>query len=152
MRRAVFVINQNSVPGPKAGMGDTQLAVLDHTIQLTNVWLKKMMAKHHFETRHDAYGALRAVLHALRDRLSRQSISALSCQSSFAASTMRAGASQKSLPATGRWTNSSYASPPSFRRSSRETRSARPGPSFSSSGRSSIPAKRPRSSTRCPPP
>jgi uncharacterized protein (DUF2267 family) len=50
-------------------MGDTQLAVLDHTIQLTNVWLKKMMAEHHFETRHDAYGALRAVLHALRDRL-----------------------------------------------------------------------------------
>jgi uncharacterized protein (DUF2267 family) len=38
-------------------------------LQQTNVWLKKMMAEHHLETRHDAYSALRAVRHAMRDRL-----------------------------------------------------------------------------------
>lgn len=43
--------------------------MLDHTVQQTNLWLKRLMAEHHFKTRHDAYSALRAVLHALRDRL-----------------------------------------------------------------------------------
>jgi uncharacterized protein (DUF2267 family) len=50
-------------------MSETQLPVLDHTIQQTNVWLKKLMADHHLDDRHHAYSALRAVLHALRDRL-----------------------------------------------------------------------------------
>lgn len=50
-------------------MSDTQLPVLDHTIQQTNIWLKKLVEEHHFRSRHDAYSALRAVLHALRDRL-----------------------------------------------------------------------------------
>jgi len=50
-------------------MNETQLPVLDHTIQLTNVWLKKLGEEHHLGERHHAYSALRAVLHALRDRL-----------------------------------------------------------------------------------
>ena len=50
-------------------MSDTQLAPLDHTVQQTNLWLKKLMSDHHFQERHHAYSALRAVLHALRDRL-----------------------------------------------------------------------------------
>lgn len=50
-------------------MNDTQLPALDHTIQQTNVWLKKLASDHHFRDRHQAYSALRAVLHALRDRL-----------------------------------------------------------------------------------
>lgn len=50
-------------------MSDTQVPVLDHTVQQTNVWLKKLMADHHFGDRHHALSALRAVLHALRDRL-----------------------------------------------------------------------------------
>lgn len=50
-------------------MSDNQLPVLDHTIQTTNIWLKKLMEDHHLGTRHHAYSALRAVLHALRDRL-----------------------------------------------------------------------------------
>lgn len=50
-------------------MSDTQLPVLDHTVQQTNVWLKRLMSDHHFADRHAAYSALRAVLHALRDRL-----------------------------------------------------------------------------------
>jgi uncharacterized protein (DUF2267 family) len=50
-------------------MSDTQLPALDHTVQQTNLWLKKLTADHHFSDRHQAYSALRAVLHALRDRL-----------------------------------------------------------------------------------
>ncbi len=50
-------------------MNDTQVAPLDHTIQQTNVWLKKLAEDHHFADRHHAYSALRAVLHVLRDRL-----------------------------------------------------------------------------------
>lgn len=50
-------------------MSDTQLPVLDHTVQETNLWLKKLETDHHFGSRHQAYSALRAVLHALRDRL-----------------------------------------------------------------------------------
>lgn len=50
-------------------MSDTQLSALDHTIQQTNLWLKKLESEHHFRDRHHAYSALRAVLHALRDRL-----------------------------------------------------------------------------------
>ncbi len=48
---------------------ETQVPVLDHTIQLTNVWLKKLGEEHHLGDRHNCYSALRAVLHALRDRL-----------------------------------------------------------------------------------
>jgi len=50
-------------------MSETQLPVLDHTIQLTNLWLKKLAEEHHIGDRHHCYSALRAVLHALRDRL-----------------------------------------------------------------------------------
>lgn len=50
-------------------MSDTQVAALEHTIQQTNIWLKTLAEELHFEQRHDAYVALRAVLHVLRDRL-----------------------------------------------------------------------------------
>ncbi len=50
-------------------MNETKVPVLDHTIQLTNVWLKKLGEEHHLGERHHCYSALRAVLHALRDRL-----------------------------------------------------------------------------------
>jgi uncharacterized protein (DUF2267 family) len=50
-------------------MSDTQVAVLDHTVQQTNLWLKRLVDDHHFRDRPQAYTALRAVLHALRDRL-----------------------------------------------------------------------------------
>lgn len=50
-------------------MSDTQVPALDHTIQQTNVWLKKLATDHHLGDRHHAYNALRAVLHVLRDRL-----------------------------------------------------------------------------------
>lgn len=50
-------------------MNSAQLPSLDHTVQQTNAWLKKLEHDHHFQDRHHAYSALRAVLHALRDRL-----------------------------------------------------------------------------------
>ena len=49
-------------------MSTSGLAVLDHTVQETNVWLKAVAEELQLD-RHDAYIALRAVLHALRDRL-----------------------------------------------------------------------------------
>jgi uncharacterized protein (DUF2267 family) len=47
----------------------TGLAVFDTTVQETNLWLKGIMEGLHTEDRHLAYLALRATLHALRDRL-----------------------------------------------------------------------------------
>jgi uncharacterized protein (DUF2267 family) len=50
-------------------MSESGVAALDHTVQETNIWLKAIAERLHFEQRHHAYSALRAVLHALRDRL-----------------------------------------------------------------------------------
>ncbi len=50
-------------------MSFTGLDVFDHTIQVTNLWLKELMERLGTDDRHRAYLALRAVLHALRDRL-----------------------------------------------------------------------------------
>ena len=49
-------------------MSTSGLAVLYHTVQETNVWLKAVGEQLQLD-RHDSYIALRAVLHALRDRL-----------------------------------------------------------------------------------
>ncbi len=46
----------------------TGLSVFDRTIQESNLWLKDVETRLAC-TRHQAYSALRAVLHALRDRL-----------------------------------------------------------------------------------
>lgn len=51
-----------------AAMNTTHVSALDHTIEQTNAWLKKLEAGA-FADRHQAYSGLRAVLHALRDRL-----------------------------------------------------------------------------------
>lgn len=51
-------------------MATTGLAVFDTTINETNQWLKALEAELLIDDRHKAYLALRAVLHALRDRLS----------------------------------------------------------------------------------
>lgn len=61
-------------------MSDTQLPVLEHTIQLTNTWLKRLSEEHQLGERHHAYSALRAVLHALRDRLATQQATHLGAQ------------------------------------------------------------------------
>lgn len=50
-------------------MNATGVSSLDHTVQETNVWLKDLQEAMHLDTRQEAYSALRAVLHTLRDRL-----------------------------------------------------------------------------------
>lgn len=52
----------------------------DHTVQEANHWLKAVAEELHFEDRRYAYPALRAVLHALRDRLTPESAVHLSAQ------------------------------------------------------------------------
>ena len=61
-------------------MSDTHVAVLDHTVQQTNRWLKRLVEHHHFRDRPQAYTALRAVLHALRDRLTPEQAAHLGAQ------------------------------------------------------------------------
>ncbi len=51
-------------------MSNTGLRAFDETLQVTNTWLKGVMEQAGSEDREDAYAALRAVLQALRDRLS----------------------------------------------------------------------------------
>jgi uncharacterized protein (DUF2267 family) len=50
-------------------MTATGVTVLDHTVQETNVWLKRVEEEFEFDNRQQAYSALRAVLHTLRDRV-----------------------------------------------------------------------------------
>ena len=50
-------------------MSATGLEVFDTTLQKTNAWLKELMVQLSLDDRHRAYLALRATLHAVRDRL-----------------------------------------------------------------------------------
>src|ERR1700737_4779787 len=50
-------------------MSTTGLEVFDRTIHKTNIWVKNLMETLDCPDRHETYGALRATLHALRDRL-----------------------------------------------------------------------------------
>lgn len=61
-------------------MTDKGLAVFDDTIHTTNVWLKELMARLDIIDRNDAYRALRATLHALRDRLPVNTAAAFAAQ------------------------------------------------------------------------
>ena len=61
-------------------MSQTGLAQFDSTLQTTNTWLKELMDKMGWEDRHRAYHALRAVLHALRDRLTVDEVITLGAQ------------------------------------------------------------------------
>ncbi len=61
-------------------MSFTGLDVFDRTIQLTNIWLKELMEKLGTDDRHRAYLALRATLHALRDRLTVEEAADLAAQ------------------------------------------------------------------------
>jgi uncharacterized protein (DUF2267 family) len=47
----------------------TGIGGIDRSLQLTNLWLKDLMARLGTADRHLAYLALRTTLHALRDRL-----------------------------------------------------------------------------------
>jgi uncharacterized protein (DUF2267 family) len=58
----------------------TGLAVFDTTVQETNEWLKAVEARLPPCSRHEAYGALRAVIHVLRDRLPIEAVMGMSAQ------------------------------------------------------------------------
>jgi uncharacterized protein (DUF2267 family) len=61
-------------------MSQTGLVPFDSTIQTTNVWLNDLLEELGWQDRHRAYHALRAVLHALRDRLPVDQVAALAAQ------------------------------------------------------------------------
>jgi uncharacterized protein (DUF2267 family) len=50
-------------------MSETGIDAFDTTLQKTSIWLNEVMEQMAWEDRHRAYSTLRAVLHALRDRL-----------------------------------------------------------------------------------
>lgn len=58
----------------------TGLDTFDRTVQETNLWLKAIMDRLDTEDRHQAYSSLRAVLHALRDRIGPESAAHLGAQ------------------------------------------------------------------------
>jgi uncharacterized protein (DUF2267 family) len=61
-------------------MSATGLEVFDTTTQTTNSWLKDVMEALDSQDRHRAYRALRATLHALRDRLTVEEVAQLGAQ------------------------------------------------------------------------
>lgn len=58
----------------------TGLSSLDSTVQKTNEWLAELTDQLRFDDKQDAYVSLRAVLHALRDRLPVELSAALAAQ------------------------------------------------------------------------
>ncbi len=54
--------------------------VFEHTIEITHTWLNDLMQRLGWQDKRRAYVALRAVLHALRDRLSVDDASHLAAQ------------------------------------------------------------------------
>ncbi len=54
--------------------------VFEHTIEITHKWLHDLMERLGWHDKHQAYLALRAVLHALRDRLTADDASHLAAQ------------------------------------------------------------------------
>ena len=61
-------------------MSATGLEVFDETLQKTNIWLKDIMHELGRDNRRLAYRALRAVLHALRDRMTVEEAAHLSAE------------------------------------------------------------------------
>jgi uncharacterized protein (DUF2267 family) len=61
-------------------MSATGVEVSDTTLHKTNSWLKELMQELHLQDRHRAYLALRATLHALRDRLPVEEVAQLGAQ------------------------------------------------------------------------
>jgi uncharacterized protein (DUF2267 family) len=58
----------------------TGLDTFDKTVQESNLWLKDLMERLNTNDRHHAYSTLRAVLHALRDRIGSENAAHLGAQ------------------------------------------------------------------------
>ncbi len=56
------------------------VSVFEHTIELTHTWLHDLMERLGWHEKHRAYMALRAVLHAVRDRVSPEDAAHLAAQ------------------------------------------------------------------------
>jgi uncharacterized protein (DUF2267 family) len=61
-------------------MTTTGLDTFDSTLQKTNLWLNDVASRLSLDNRHQAYLVLRAVLHALRDRLTVEEAAQLGAQ------------------------------------------------------------------------
>jgi uncharacterized protein (DUF2267 family) len=61
-------------------VSQTGLKPFDSTIQTTNIWLNDILERLGWQDSYRAYHALRAVLHALRDRLTVEQAAALAAQ------------------------------------------------------------------------
>ena len=61
-------------------MSATGLDVFDTTLHKTHTWLNELMEIMGSDDKHEAYLALRAVLHALRDRLTVEEVAQLGAQ------------------------------------------------------------------------
>ena|SRR2546425_7417647 len=61
-------------------MSATGLDVFDTTLQKTNTWLNELMQELGWRDRRTAYVALKATLHALRDRLTVEEVAELGAQ------------------------------------------------------------------------
>jgi uncharacterized protein (DUF2267 family) len=61
-------------------MSHSPCSAFQHTIEVTNVWLADIAERLGDQQNHRAYQALRAVLHALRDRLSAEGAAHLAAQ------------------------------------------------------------------------
>jgi len=64
----------------RRAMTQTSLAPFYSTLQTTNIWLNDVLERLGWQDHHRAYHALRAVLHALRDRLPVDQAAALAAQ------------------------------------------------------------------------
>jgi uncharacterized protein (DUF2267 family) len=58
----------------------TRLDVFDATVHKTNEWLNDVMDALSSRDQHQAYAAMRATLHALRDRLTVEEVAQLGAQ------------------------------------------------------------------------
>jgi uncharacterized protein (DUF2267 family) len=58
----------------------THIRGLDHSVELTNIWLSELAVELGTEDRHEAYRVLRAFLHTLRDRLTVEEAAELAAQ------------------------------------------------------------------------
>jgi len=61
-------------------MTQTGLPAFESTLHATNVWLNDVASELRWADKHQAYRALRAVLHALRDRLPVEHVAAFGAQ------------------------------------------------------------------------
>ena len=61
-------------------MSATGIDAFDTTIQKTHIWLDDLMQELYFQDRQIAYLAMRATLHALRDRLTVDEVAQLAAQ------------------------------------------------------------------------